>query len=268
MKKINNVVLTTLALLTTLIIASCDKNNDNDNNNGSDKATVKVMLTDAPAQYDAVLVDIQEVQLHSEVDGWITVPLENPGVYNLLEFNNGMDVLLGTCEIPEGVISQVRLVLGSENSVIVDSTEYPLTVPSGSTSGIKLNIHEAVEAGYSYTFWLDFDAAQSIHQTGNGKYMLKPVIRMYTAPSTGSIEGYVLPEEALPLVTLYDEDDTLMALPDSLGYFKIMGIAEGTYSIDFSSQLDTLPYATQTLNDVQVVAGETNQLDTITLILP
>lgn len=268
MKKINHVVLTTLVLLATFIFTSCDKNNDNDTNNGSDKATIKVMLTDAPAQYDEVLIDVQEVQLHSESEGWITVPLENPGVYNLLEFNNGMDVLLGTCEIPEGLISQVRLVLGSNNSIIVDSVEYPLTVPSGSTSGLKLNIHEEVAAGYSYTFWLDFDAAQSIHQTGNGKYMLKPVIRMYTAPSTGSVEGYVFPEEALPFVSLYNDTDTLMAIPDSLGYFKIMGVAAGTYNIEFSSQLDTLPFATQTILDLQVVAGETNQLDTITLILP
>ncbi len=263
-----NLVLGTLVLLTTFVLASCDKNNDNDSNNGSDKATIKVMLTDAPATYDAVLVDIREVQLHSETDGWITVPLENPGVYNLLDFNNGMDVLLGTAEMPAGVISQMRLVLGSENSVIVDSVEYPLTVPSGSTSGLKLNLHEEVQAGYSYTFWIDFDAARSVHQTGNGKYMLKPVIRMYTAPSTGSIEGYVFPSEALPMVTIFNDVDTMSALPDSTGYYKIMGIAAGSYDVDFISQLDTLPYATQTLLDVQVVAGETNQLDTITLILP
>lgn len=255
-------------LTTTLFFAACDKKNDDNPTNGSDKATVKMMLTDAPALYDAVWIDIREVKLHTETEGWIDIPVENPGIYNLLEFSNGVDVFLGSVDIPSGVISQVRLVLGDHNSVIVDSVEYALTIPSGSTSGLKLNVHETVEAGYVYTFWLDFDAAQSIHTTGSGKYMLKPVIRMFTAPATGSIEGYVFPPIALPRVAVYNDNDTLMALPDSLGYYKIMGISAGSYSIEFTSQLDSLPFATQTLPDVQIIAGETRELETITLILP
>lgn len=269
MKKINHVVLATLAILIAFVFTSCDKNNDdNDGTNNNKNATVHLMLTDAPASYDAVLVDIQEVQLHSEVDGWVTVPLENPGVYNLLDFSNGMDTLLGICEIPAGTLSQVRLVLGDDNSIIVDSVSYPLTVPSGSTSGIKLNVHEELEGGYTYTFWLDFDAAQSIHVTGNGKYMLKPVIRLYAETTTGSIEGSVFPLEAWPLVTVYNSEDTLMAIPDSLGYFRINGIPAGIYSVDFTSELDTLPFASQTILDIEVVNGETVQLQPITLILP
>lgn len=269
MKKLNHVVTATLAILTALVFTSCDKNNDDNNGtNNNEKATIHLMLTDAPATYDAVLVDIQEVQLHSEAEGWVTVPLENPGVYNLLDFSNGMDTLLGTCELPAGILSQVRLVLGDDNSVVVNNEIYPLKVPSGSTSGIKLNVHQELSGGYTYTFWLDFDAAQSIHVTGNGKYMLKPVIRLYAETTSGSVEGSVFPLEALPLVTLYNNEDTLMALPDSLGYYKISGIPAGTYAVDFSSLLDTLPFATQTIVDIQVENGETVQLDPITLLIP
>jgi hypothetical protein len=267
MKKINIVVMTTLAILTSIFVISCDKKNDNDTNN-SGKAKIDLMLTDAPAQYDAVLIDIQEVQLHSENQGWVSVPLANPGVYNLLDFSNGMDTLLGSCEMEAGTISQVRLILGNNNSILVDGVAFPLTIPSGSTSGLKFNVHQEIVAGYNYRFWIDFDAAHSIHRTGNGKYMLKPVIRMFAELSSGSVEGYVLPSAALPLVSLYNATDTLMAIPDSTGYYKIRGVAAGTYSVDFISQLDTLPYATQILLNIQVVNGETNQLDTITLILP
>jgi hypothetical protein len=72
--------------------------------------------------------------------------------------------------------------------------------------GIKLNVHQELSGGYTYTFWLDFDAAQSIHVTGNGKYMLKPVIRLYAETTSGSVEGSVFPLEALPLVTLYNDE--------------------------------------------------------------
>ncbi len=266
MKKMKSVVLTTLAILTAFIFTSCDKSNDNDNKTG--KATVQLMLTDAPALFDAVNVDIQEVQLHNETDGWVTVPLDNPGVYNLLEFSNGLDVLLGTVEMPDGILSQVRLVLGSENSIVVDGITFPLTIPSGSTSGLKLNVHQELQGGYTYRFWLDFDAAQSVHKTGNGKYMLKPVIRMYSEPSSGAIEGYVFPVEALPVVSVSNSLDTLMAIPDSLGYYKISGLAAGNYLVEFISQLDTLPYATQSIIDVPVVNGETTSLDPVTLVLP
>jgi len=266
MKKMKFVVLTTFAIVTAFMLTSCDKNNDNDNKTG--KATVQLMLTDAPALYDAVNIDVQEVQLHNETDGWVTVPLDNPGVYNLLEFSNGLDVLLGTVEMPDGILSQVRLVLGSENSIVVDGETFPLTIPSGSTSGLKFNVHQVLQGGYTYRFWIDFDAARSIHQTGNGAYMLKPVVRMYSEPSSGSIEGFVFPADALPLVSVTNSVDTLMAIPDSLGYFKISGISAGTYLVEFTSQLDTLPYAPQTILDVPVVNGETTSLDPITLILP
>lgn len=270
MKKFNYVVMTTFAILTAFFLVSCDKNNDtdNDNNTNGEKATIHVMLTDAPALYEQVNIEVIEVQLHSEAEGWISVPMANSGIFNLLELSNGIDTLLGTCEIPEGTISQVRLILGENNSVVVDGETYPLTVPSGSTSGLKLNVHEEIEAGVTYTFWLDFDAAQSIHQTGNGKYILKPVLRLYTETASGSIEGYVFPAEALPLVTAFNATDTLTAIPDSLGYYKISGVPVGTYLVDFTSELDSLPYTTQTVVDVQVVNGETSQLETITLILP
>jgi hypothetical protein len=164
-----SVVMATLALLTVFVLASCDKNNDdiNNDNNNKEKAVVHLMLTDAPAQLDAVLIDIQQVQLHNETEGWISIPMQNPGVYNLLEFSNGLDTLLGVGEMPEGLLSQVRLVLGSENTVMVDGESFPLTVPSGSTSGLKFNVNEELVGGQTYIFWIDFDAAQSIHQTGD-----------------------------------------------------------------------------------------------------
>jgi hypothetical protein len=270
MKKINYVVMTTFAILTAFFIVSCDKNNDtdNDNNLNNGKAKVHVMLTDAPASYEQVNIEVLEVQLHSEADGWISVPMTSPGVYNLLDYSNGLDTLLGTCEIPEGTISQVRLILGDNNSIVVDGETFDLTIPSGSTSGLKINVHEELEAGVTYTFWLDFDAAQSVHQTGNGKYILKPVMRMYTEAVSGAIEGFVFPAEAQPFVTVYSSTDTLMALPDSTGYFKVSGLAAGAYNVEFASGLDPILYIPQTILDVQVVNGEISQLETITLILP
>jgi len=263
MKRAQILILFAIVTLSGFILSACDKE---DKNTTEGKATVQMMLTDAPSVYDAVNVDIREVLIHTDTEGWVSVPLENPGVYNLLEFSNGLDVLLGTVVIAPGNLSQMRLVLGSENSVVVDGVSYPLTTPSGQTSGIKLNLHSQLEAGYFYKFWLDFDASRSVHMTGNGKYMLKPVIRMFTEASGGAITGNVFPLAAAPIVTVYNNSDTLMAIPNANGYFLFPGVSEGTYTVKFSSRLDPLPILDVIVPNVVVVKGQTTVIADVTLL--
>ena len=48
-----------------------------------------------------------------------------------------------------------------------------LDIPSGE---VKLNREFDVTSSSSMTMLLDFDGNQSIHQTGNGRYMMSPVV--------------------------------------------------------------------------------------------
>ncbi|MDP4263584.1 MAG: DUF4382 domain-containing protein [Bacteroidota bacterium] len=59
----------------------------------------------------------------------------------------------------------------------MDSTTYPLTIPSGSESGLKIKLAKPLHATLD-SLVIDFDAALSILQTGNGDYKLKPVLRI------------------------------------------------------------------------------------------
>lgn len=198
---------------------------------------VQVMLTDAPGDYQEVNIDIQEVQIHSEggdsSSGWVSLNVVS-GVYNLLTLTNGLDTLLGEADVPEGRISQIRLILGDSNSVMVDSVLMPLTVPSGQQSGLKLNVHADLDAGFTYVFTLDFDAARSIVLRGNGTYALKPVIRVITEATSGSITGTIDPPAATPAVYALNESDTVAStFADSTGYFLLQGIPAGTYTVTF-----------------------------------
>jgi hypothetical protein len=49
----------------------------------------------------------------------------------------------------------------------------PLEIPSGE---VKLNRGFELKEGASTNMLLDFDGDKSIHQTGNGRYMMSPVI--------------------------------------------------------------------------------------------
>jgi hypothetical protein len=71
----------------------------------------------------------------------------------------------------------VRFVLGNDNSIKIDSIVYPLTIPSGSESGLKIKLNKQLNATLD-SLVIDFDAALSILQTGTGEYKLKPVLKI------------------------------------------------------------------------------------------
>src|SRR5688572_26730265 len=159
-------------------------------------AKLQVWLTDAPGDYQEVKIDVQGVEIHaSENDdgkGWTSVNVKT-GIYDLLELTNGLDTLLGEVELPAGKISQIRLKLGDNNSLVTDGQTFDLSTPSAQQSGLKLQIHQTLEEGITYKILLDFDVARSIVKTGNGNYKLKPVIRTITEAQSGAIKGVVDP---------------------------------------------------------------------------
>jgi len=153
-----------------LILTACDKNQE-------EYSTISIRLTDNPGPYDSVLVDIVGVEVHTDVNGWQNLPTQQ-GVYDLLLLQNNVDtVLVAAQQIPAGKISQVRLILGANNRVVVSGASFPLDLSSQDETGLKLNIHRTLLANTPYLLVMDFDAMESIHVTGNGSYKLKPVVR-------------------------------------------------------------------------------------------
>lgn len=224
-------------------------------------AHVSFNLTDSPGPYQEINIDVQGVKLHTDQSGWISVPNVTTGVYNLLDFTGGADTLIANGDVPEGMISQIRLELGTNNSIMVDSVVHPLTIPSGFTTGLKLNFHHALESGLTYVFTLDFDAAKSIVVQGNGEYKLKPVIRVITDDLDGGIEGMVMPDSVLTAVYAIQGPDSTSAFTDSTGAFFIGGLSAGLYDL----YLESATGATATQSGVVVTLGVITDVGTIQL---
>ncbi len=202
---------------------------------------LQVMLTDGPASYDAVYIDVERVEVNVSSDsgvssGWQTVSLLRPGIYNLLKFSNGIDTVLAAAGLPAGTLGQMRLVRGDSNSVVIAGQSYPLKTPSAQQSGLKFNIHATLTADIIYRLWIDFDANRSIVSTGSGAYILKPVIRTYTEAIGGSIKGFALPTAAKAQVWATMGADTLLALADSTGYYFFGGVNAGTWNLQVHAQ--------------------------------
>jgi hypothetical protein len=252
-----------LASASLLFFSACSKNESS-----GGRSKLSVYLTDDPASYDAVNIDISDIQVNASADatgsGWQSLPLVRPGIYNLLRFRNGLDTLLASKELPAGKISQIRLILGTNNSVVIGGTTYPLETPSAQQSGLKLNVHADLIADIEYRLWLDFDANRSIVTTGSNKYILKPVIRTYTAATSGTIKGIALPLLHVKAVYAIQSTDTIAAaIPDVLtGAYVIAGLNAGTYSVAIDG--DGILKDT-TVANVSVKTGEVSNVGIITL---
>lgn len=213
-----------------------------------------IRMTDAPGPYDAVFIDLKGVEITGS--GGKTVLLNvNTGIYNLLNFTNGLDTLITSGNLEDARIEQIRLILGTNNSVVVNNISYPLSTPSADQSGLKLQIHQTLQAGIMYSILLDFDANQSVIETGAGTYKLKPVIRTIEAPISGSVKGKIAPAGILAFATATSSTNLSYSTNVSAtGDFLLMGLPAGTYSITVTPSLPLLP---ATVNNITVTTGVT-----------
>ncbi len=162
-----------VVLITAILVGACSKDNN------SRSTTLKVRLTDNPVLAEEVNVDIQQVRVkfsEDSISGWTDINTY-AGVYNLLGLQNGVDTLLAVGVIPTDVVKEIRFVLGTNNTIKVNGIVYPLTIPSGSESGLKIKVNKKLN-GTLDSLLIDFDAALSIHQAGPGDYKLKPVLKV------------------------------------------------------------------------------------------
>ncbi len=246
-----------VSLCAACIFFSCSKNESNNSTSTSGQTDFSIYLSDDPSVYDAVNIDIESVEVHysdDNSDGWHTIQMIHPGVYNLLRLANGKDTLLATQRIASKKITQMRFILGDNNTVVVNGVTYPLKTPSAQESGLKFDVDVTLTAGIEYKIWTDFDAQRSIVVTGNNQYMLKPVIRVFTKALTGSISGVVVPHNAGAWVHVLNGSDTIAsAIPDPVtGMFMINGLAAGSYTVVVVG-IDG--YADKTYNDINVSIG-------------
>ena len=255
-----------LPALFTLLLIACTDDDDQ-------TARLKITLVDDPGDYDAVNVDIRGVSVHTNEhagdndNGWVFLENSDVGVKNLLDYTNGVELTLVDTDFPAGRLSQIRLLLGDENTVSIDGNSEPLETPSAQQSGLKLQVHENLKGGITYEFKLDFEAAQSVVTTGIGTKILKPVIRVSTKALSGSITGTVLPESENVAVFVINGPDTLSSTyaPAGIKEFLLADIPEGTFSVSFDPG-ETSSYSDQVVENVEVNIGEVTDLGETELI--
>ncbi|MBU0473272.1 MAG: DUF4382 domain-containing protein [Bacteroidetes bacterium] len=264
-KKTFNFSILGLLFVSALFIIGCSDSTSPDSGQGE----LKITMVDAPAGYESINIVVTRVEVHkADVDsssGWVIIN-NNIATYDLLTLRNGASAILGSNFFDAGNYTQIRLFIGEGSNVVVDGVTYPLEIPSGSQSGLKLNHEFQIQSDVIYELLLDFDAQHSIVLTGNGQYKLKPVIRVIPMILSGTISGNISPIITFASVSAISGTDTVSTFAEIFdGSFKLMGLMHGIYNVKVSSGIAI--YNDTTIVNVAVVAKQNTDLGTINLSL-
>lgn len=183
--KIINIVIISIMLLIIALNISCFKLETPDHG----EIAIMIMSSDANdakehvfPEVEAIWISITKVEIHKEDTGWvIVVDNGDAGIrYNLFDIAEDA-VIVGISEFEPGIYTQIRLILGENNTIMINngsgSVEHDLIIPGGGQTGIKLSGFEITQAG-RVRITLDFLVEESIIITGNEKYKLKPTINI------------------------------------------------------------------------------------------
>lgn len=252
-----------LAIAAIIITAGCG-----DDGTSSQTGTLTVSLTDAPVtDLDEVNITFSEVSAHIDNE-WLTVRGE-PITVDLLEWNNGQSITIGTAEVPSGDYTQIRLIIDAAN-VVHNGQTYQATVPSGAQTGLKLGPGFTVTEGATYELVIDFDARRSVVATGPpgdpNRFQIKPQVRMVPKAVTGAISGVLSDADHEPTAYAIVQDDTITStVPDTTsGIFLLSYLPPQVYTVS----VEDTTGRTATFGGVPVVAGETFSLGGVDLQAP
>lgn len=246
-----------IIILSIVFLASCGSNE-------SENARLQVSLVDAPAEYDAVKIEVQQVNVrfgpadsNEGENGWQDLSDFDPQEIDLLKLVNGEEEVLVDREIPTGTLGEIRLVLGDKNTLTMGGETIDLTIPSGSESGLKIKVNEDLLAGISYKLILDFDAASSIVRAGaSGKYNLKPVIHASMEAQSGAISGSILPiQEGVAIYAVIGQD-SVSTYSDVNGQFLLRALDPSNYQVVAINATDTV----RSEGLINVVVGEVSSV--------
>lgn len=221
-----------------LFAAGCEKENINPPEK-TRAGILAVKITDSPAKYAALDVEITGVALFSEETGWIKLGTE-PRVIGILKLTNGAYApLTRQNNIKTGHYTKIMVSFGELNKLGLNNNPgFPETGPLmvdlffEGRKEIVIEINEIVKPSEYTEILLDFDAARSVIENG-GKYFLRPELSVITRPRTGVMGDLESPLalDVTGAIFVTNGTDSLSSYTNKDGKFIIRGMREGLYDV-------------------------------------
>lgn len=167
------------------------------NGSSSGSGALTVGVTDTPVDgVSQVVVAFTGIELMGP-NGMVNYTLSSEQQINLLSYQGTDDfTLLANQAVPAGNYQWMRLDIDPAHSYVVTDAgaQYPLSIPSGSETGLKLVSGFTVAQGSLSSFVIDFNLRQSLtedNQGGTTTYSLTPALRIVNQQEVGTVAGTV-----------------------------------------------------------------------------
>lgn len=190
-----------VACLVAPLLAACG------GGGGGGSSTMNLGIADGPVESaSSVVVSFTGVELQPSGGGQsININFSTPKTIDLVQEQNGNEATLLSGEsVPAGNYDWMRLMLNvaadgtvANSYITINGAQYPLVIPSGAETGLKLVQGFTMTANQVANFTVDFMLRQSITappgQTSGGTqdYILKPALRLIDNVQAGTISGSV-----------------------------------------------------------------------------
>lgn len=163
----------------------------------SSSGRARISATDAAVDAEnvsKVMLSVSEVRATANGETQTVATFEAPKEFNLMAYQNGETYFLGEGDLEAGTYSDIRFIIsGASDSYIEmkDGSKEDLEIPSGTTSGYKINGTFEVAANTTTDIVADVDLRKALVVTGNGQFKLRPTARLVVSEATGEIKGTV-----------------------------------------------------------------------------
>ena len=157
---------------------------------------LSLSMADTPVDNaTSVVVDFTGIELHNTNGSMVNINFPSAKQIDLLKLQNGVTGALTQGEsVPAGNYDWMRLdVLASKDTqgesyiTLATGAQYPLYIPSGAQTGLKLVSPFTVAQGSTTQLVIEFNLRQSVTSTDGQNYVLKPALRLVDQLQVGTL---------------------------------------------------------------------------------
>lgn len=166
---------------------ACDMETDRVEDQGTSELMVVIQpkvdfpLRDNPASKPStILLVVGGVYAHHVELGWVDIWAT--AAFDLLAPEEAIPMILGAARMPEGMYDQLRFDVVYAG-VELDRKWYPLEIPSGDQSGLKVHTGFCLVEGEASSLELDWNVDESLHYSEERGYWLTPSIETFSPPT-------------------------------------------------------------------------------------
>lgn len=161
---------------------------------------LSINLTDTPIDgATSVVIDFTGIELHNTNGTTSTITFPTPQQIDVLQLQNGITAaLLQGHSLPTGTYDWIQLDVlatqdtqGQSSITLASGQQFPLYIPAGSATGLKLNTSFTVATSGTTQLIIDFNLRQSITSTDGQNYALVPALRVANQAEVGTLTATV-----------------------------------------------------------------------------